>query len=342
MMKSSIATKFLCGAVLFGTGLLTGPAAAQTTTSAASAASAFNLVLMPDTQCYAQDHPEIFHAQTKWIADNASTITFVLQLGDITNRNNTPQWEVAQAAMNRLDDKVPYTFVLGNHDIGTSGSAKERTTEFFNEYFPYEKYSKRPHFGGAFEAGKMDNTWWKFNAGGKDWIIVSLEFGPRTSVLDWANKVIAQNPDSLVIINTHAYMNWDETRIGPGDKWNPHDYGLSKKASGDQATNDGEEMWTKLVSKHPNILMVVSGHILKDGTGQLISDGEAGNKVYQMLSNFQCGVQGSKNGGNGFLRILNIDPAEGKISATSYSPWLKESKTEPDQQFEFTGVDFDL
>lgn len=341
-MKSSWGAKLIGGALFTG-GILLAPAAsgAQTTATTASATD-FNLVLMPDTQCYAQDHPQIFHAQTKWIADNASTITFVLQLGDITNRNNPPQWEVARAAMNRMDGKVPYTFVLGNHDIGTSGSSKKRTTKLFNKYFPYEKYSKSPHFGGAFEPGKMDNTWWKFEAGGKKWMIVSLEFGPRNIVLDWANKVIAEHPDSLVIINTHAYMNWDETRIGPGDKWNPHDYGLGKRTKGDQAANDGEEMWTKLVSKHNNILMVVNGHILKDGTGQLISKGKAGNKVYQMLSNYQCGVKGSENGGNGFLRILNIDPAGGKISATSYSPWLDEFKTEPDQQFVFSGVDFDL
>jgi hypothetical protein len=230
---------------------------------------------------------------------------------------------------------------MGNHDIDTRGTSKKRQTRLFNYFFPYEKFSKRPDFGGAFEPGKMDNTWWKFKAGGHDWIALALEFGPRNKVLDWANKVIADHSESLVIISTHAYMNHDDTRIGPGDKWNPHDYGLGKEATGAEAVNDGEEMWDKLVDEHKNIVMVVSGHILKDGAGRLISIGKGGKKVYQMLSNYQGGVIGSKNGGNGFLRIINVDPAAGKIKVQSYSPYLNEFKTEPDQEFGYTGVDLD-
>jgi hypothetical protein len=310
------------------------------TAAAAQAAdnSPFNLLLMPDTQTYAQDHPHIFDAQTKWIADNASTITFVLHLGDITNRNNHKQWKVAQRAMNKLDGKVPYTLAVGNHDIGTSGTAKTRETDLFNEYFPFDKFSARPEFGGAFVPGKMDNVWTRFEAGGKKWIILTLEFGPRNKVLDWANKVIGDNADALVIICTHAYMNHDDTRLGPGDRWNPKDYGVAD-AQGADAVNDGDDIWEKLADEHKNVVMVVSGHILYDGAGQLVSEGENGNKVYQMLSNYQGGVIGSENGGNGFLRILNIDPAAGKISVKSYSPHLKQFKTEKDQQFEFTDVD---
>ena len=31
----------------------------------------FSLVVLPDTQIYAWKYPEIFQAQTKWIADNS-------------------------------------------------------------------------------------------------------------------------------------------------------------------------------------------------------------------------------------------------------------------------------
>ena len=301
---------------------------------------AFHLVLLPDTQMYAQDHPEIFHAQTRWVADNASTITFVLQQGDITNKNSRPQWEVAAAAFARMDGKVPYTFVPGNHDIGTSGTADVRDTTLMNEYLPHEKYSRAASFGGAFETGRMDNTWHRFEAGGLKWLILSLEFAPRNSVLEWANEVITAHPDHKIIFNTHAYMYSDDTRMAPPDNWCPQQYGLAKGAEGDDAVNDGEMIWEKLLSRHPNVLLAVSGHVLHDGTGRLVSEGQHGNKVYQMLANYQGGVKGAVDGGNGYLRILTIDPQAGTIGAKTWSPVTGEYKTEPDQEFEYKNVAF--
>src|SRR5690606_35103409 len=126
------------------------------------------------------------------------------------------------------------------------------------------------------------------------------------------------------IINTHAYMYSDETRMSPdrNHHWLPQSYGLGKDSA--DLVNNGEEMWEKLVKKHPNILMVVSGHVLNDGVGTLVSEGEHGNNVYQMLANFQGGVEGSVNGGNGFLRILTIDPKMNTIDVKTYSPYVDE------------------
>ncbi len=301
----------------------------------------FTLVLLPDTQNYSQSYPDIFSAQTRWIASRADSITFVLHQGDITNNNTDEEWQVAAQAMQLLDGKVPYTFGPGNHDMGTRGRADVRDTDGMNRYFPYETYSQQEGFGGAFEEGKMDNTWHTFSAGGHDWLILSLEFGPRNKVLDWAGSVIKEHPDHKVIINTHAYMYSDETRMSTerNHKWLPQAYGVGK-ATGEEAVNNGEQMWEKLVSQHANILMVVSGHVLNDGVGTLVSEGVHGNKVYQMLANYQSGVIGSVNGGNGFLRILTIDPAASRIEVQTYSPYIDEYKTEPDQQFVFEDVEF--
>jgi hypothetical protein len=126
-------------------------------------------------------------------------------------------------------------------------------------------------------------------------------------------------------------MYYDETRLGTGDSWNPHGYGIANEVGG---TNDGEELWTKLAKLYPNVTMVVNGHVLNDGQGRLVSTGDHGNKVYQMLSNYQM----QTNGGNGYLRLLKIDPVLGKISATSYSPYLNQYKTDAENQFEFTNV----
>ena len=170
-------------------------------------------------------------------------------------------------------------------------------------------------------------------------MVNSLEFGPRNSVLDWAGKVVQKHPDHKVIINTHAYMYSDDTRMGEGDRWLPQKYGLGKD-TGVNAVNNGEQMWDKLVSKYPNILFVFSGHVLNSGIGTLVSTGEHGNKVYQMLANFQDGVKGSNKGQTGFLRIVNIDITKRCVSVETYSPYLKEYRADKRNKFSFVDVDF--
>lgn len=292
------------------------------------------LVLLPDTQMYSERYPDIFHAQTAWIAKNADSISFVLHQGDITNHNTAEQWNVAASAMQRMDGRVPYAFCIGNHDIGTNGSADIRNTDLFNEWFPYSQYQDKPGFGGAMESGKMDNTWSVFHAAGLDWLVLSLEFGPRNRVLDWAGKVIEAHPEHQVIINTHAYMYSDDTRMSAAREhhWLPQHYGLGK-ATGDDAVNDGEAIWEKLVSQYPKVRFVFSGHVLNDGVGTLTSEGKHGNAVYQMLANYQTGVEGSEFGGSGFLRILKIDLKRQLLSVKTYSPYLNSYKTAEDQQF---------
>ena len=125
-----------------------------------------------------------------------------------------------------------------------------------------------------------------------------------------------KHPHHKVIINTHAYMYSDDTRMGEGDRWLPQKYGLGKD-TGENAVNNGEQMWDKLVSKYPNILFVFSGHVLNGGVGTLVSTGEQGNKVYQMLANFQDGVKGTNRGQTGFLRIVDIDVKKKQVKVTT-------------------------
>jgi len=303
--------------------------------------STFKLILLPDTQTYCSNYPEIFNSQAKWCAENQSDIAFVLQQGDITDNNSEPQWKVASSALFLMDGKVPYTFLPGNHDIGEGGKTLTRNTDLYNHFLPYSKYSKASNFGGAFATGKMDNTWHTFKAGGLKWLILSLEFGPRDTVLTWAASIIEKHPKHKVIINTHAYMYSDDTRMSKerGHKWLPQTYGVGKD-TGKEAVNNGEQIWDKLVKNYPNILFVFSGHVLNDGAGALVSEGVHGNKVYQMLANYQGGVEGTEKGGNGFLRILTIDTEQSTVSVKTYSPYVNQYKTDASQQFSYQDVKF--
>ncbi|SEK27893.1 metallophosphoesterase [Parapedobacter koreensis] len=306
-----------------------------------STQKAFNIAVMPDTQVYSRYYPEIFYSQTDWIYKHRDQIAFVLHEGDITTRNWDDQWQVAQKAMTKLDGQVPYVLCMGNHDIGTDGSADVRNTDKFNQYFPYDKYSRMNGFGGAYAVGEMDNTWYTFNVGGIKWLVVSLEFGPRNSVLEWANKIVSDHPKHRVILLTHAYLYNDDTHMSAErhHQWLARNYGVGKTA-GEDTVNDGQEIWDKLVKRHANMRFVFNGHVLGDGTGKLVSTGEHGNKVYQMLANYQTGVDNSENGGNGFLRLVSFDIKRKTITVKTYSPYLDAYKTEPDQEFIFDHVEF--
>ena len=294
----------------------------------------FSVVVLPDTQYEAESYPQVYNSQTQWIVDNMDTlnIVFVLHEGDITNDNGTTQWTRASAAMAILDGNVPYAASVGNHDLGPSGGATTRDTQF-NSYFPPSRFSS---LGGVYEAGHSENSYHYFTAGGIDWLVLALEFGPRAKILEWANGVIAANPHRRVIIVTHNYMYSDDTRVGTGDSWNPHTYVLCSSVSDpNEECNDGEEMWTNCVKLHENMSFVFSGHICNDGIGTLVSAGDYGNSVYQMLANYQ----NDPHGGDGWLRIVTFSPEEDKVSIKTYSPYLNQYRTGADNQFEFLNVD---
>ncbi len=297
------------------------------------------VVLLPDTQTYAEKYPEVLKAQVNWISKEAKTIDMVLQQGDLTQNNNTKEWLVIKEAFEQLDQKVPYVLALGNHDMGSVPGkfADVRNTSLYNQYFPSEKMSQLPGFGGLFAAGKMDNAYYLLKTDKVKWLILTLEFGPRNAVLDWAGSIADQYPDRTVIINTHAYMYSDSTRQGPGDNWRAQGYGVGKD-TGVNAVNDGEDIWNKLVKKHPNIRFIFSGHILNGGVGTLLSVNDHSYPVYQMLANYQEGVKGSIKGGNGWLRILDMDFKKGTLEVKTYSPYLNEYNTDPGQSFTLKGV----
>jgi hypothetical protein len=291
-------------------------------------------VLLPDTQTYAEKYPEVLDAQLNWLAKEAAGIDLVMQQGDLTQNNNEVEWGRVQRAFTQLNGKVPYVLAVGNHDMGSGPGkfADVRNTTLFNTFFPVKAMAALPAFGGVFEADKLDNAYYLLETGKHKWLVLSLEFGPRNAVLDWANQLVAQHPQRTVILNTHAYLYSDSTRQHARDYWRAQAYGVGQD-TGAAAVNDGEQIWEKLVRKHPNIRFVFSGHVLNAGVGTLVSLNEAGYPVYQMLANYQEGVQGSVRGGNGWLRILTLDFKRNRVQVKTFSPFLNAYKQEPAHTF---------
>jgi hypothetical protein len=313
---------FVAGSILYGG---CGQDASQDDTSP------FTIILMPDTQNYTDSSfgaiPQYFFDQTKWIRDAADSlnIRMVAHLGDIVqNPRERSQWSLADSAFATIDASIPYILCLGNHDItGTSNSGNEERTSLVDDFFPPSRFTGNPiydnNLGGNPEAhfmepGKSDNYYLYFSGGGMDFLIIAIEFQPRDKTLDWANEVVATHPDHRCIVVTHAYLNAESKRE------------ISYYEIGG---NGSSEIWDKFVKKHDNMFMVLCGHIL--GEAMLVSNGENGNEVYQILADYQNNYIG--NGGNGYLRIMTFYPKRKVIENKTYSPTLGTFLTRPKSEF---------
>jgi hypothetical protein len=224
----------------------------------------FSLVLLPDTQYYTAEEygatRQILTSQSQWILQhkNALNIAFVLHEGDITDGDSPPEWANAKASLSLLDGVIPYALAVGNHDGLMTAQSQ---TANFNQAFPLSQFQNLPTFGGVFESNRMDNCYHLFSAGGVDWLLFSLEFGPRDCVLDWANQVVTNYPDRRVIVLTHAHVYEDNTLYGssPGQAWLPSGYGRQ---------NNGIDVWNKFLRFHGNMAFVFCGHVLDRDTGR--------------------------------------------------------------------------
>ncbi len=295
----------------------------------------FTIAVLPDTQFYADtrlklsakwgngDLRRYFFEQTKWVRDNQErlNIAFLVHEGDLVQADAPAEWEIARDAMSVLDGKVPYCMCLGNHDMGFEkadnnygGNIGVNRSTLFNAYFPRAKFAKRQEFGGTFDPGRHDNSWYHFETSGMRFLVLSIECKPRDEVLAWANKIVGKHPDHRVIVLTHAYLNASKSRNTGG--------GIKAKG------NTGEQMWQKFVKKHQNIFMVLCGH--HAGEAFCTDTGEHGNQVHQIL----CDYQHLKNGGESWLRYMVFEPRANKISIYTYNPALNEFKNGPSSRFD--------
>lgn len=302
----------------------------------------FSIIVLPDTQTYlAYDSKNyMFEDQINWIIEKQieENIVMVLHEGDMINSFSQPgvsepEWNFFSSTMSKLDQAgIPYGVVPGNHDYGPGG----RDLEMMNHYLPLSRFQDMGTYGGCYEEGKSDNTYHRFSAGGKLWLILLLEFGPRDEVLDWASTLTATYSDHLVIMVTHGYLDEQEFRLDHGDNHSPDNgFGLSD-------VNNGVEMWEKLVSQYENFRMVLCGHTGRSSSGEAPADGGAllrsrgvhGNTVYEMMANYQYYSFSE----SGFLRILRFHINPPSVDVITYAPCF--DRYYEDSQHQFSLIPF--
>ncbi|MBA3483968.1 MAG: lamin tail domain-containing protein [Pirellulales bacterium] len=294
--------------------------------------AAWSMVIMPDIQNYTSrndSHLNILKGQTQWIKDHKDefNIQVVLQEGDITNNNTQSDWWAnAREGMSTLNGVVPYVVATGNHDYNTGQPG--RNTQY-NTYFkatdnPLVNPATGGILKGTFEPGRLENAYFAFTApDGREMLIFSLEMWPRDNVVTWA-KGVAQQPqyaDSTAVLLTHAYLNSGDGYWNAGEEAYVMDGG-----------NDGQQLWTKLVDVVGNFEMTFSGHVGGDGVGHRVDQSNAGDDVHQLLLNSQF----EANGGNGWMRVLELLEDGETVKVRTYSPHFGLQRTNVANSFEFS------
>lgn len=281
----------------------------------------FTIVMLPDTQRYSENRPDLFFSQTEWIRKNRDkeNIVFVTHVGDLVqNRSKKPsEWKTADEAMAVLDGVVPYGVAIGNHDYDSDDGVKKGLATMYLQHFnPERRFKGRPGYGGASPNGL--NSYHLLSAGGIDLIMLFLEVDAPDDALAWASSVIDRYPTHAVILNIHTYM-----------KHSGHDGGRETKREYRKDGNAGEDIWQKFVRRQPQVFMVLCGHVSRLCEYRQTSLNDAGAAVTEMLADYQ----GRENGGDGWLRLIRFVPPRREIQVRTYSPALNKFETDEDSQF---------
>ena len=241
---------------------------------------AYSFAVIGDTQWLSKYKPEKMEGIYDWIISNKDDkkIAHVMGLGDITEDWNTPnkevEWVRAQEYIFKLNGVIPYSVVRGNHD----------ETKYFNKYFATDEYISQ--FGGHFMVeGDVRNSYKEIIIGSTKYLLLTLDFGASNEMLAWANEVVLAHPDHRVIVTTHAYHGFDGGHLNYDNVMSSGNITSASDvdADGSRSYNNGQQIWEKFVSLHPNIFLVMSGHTPLEDVFVLQTEGVHGNVVNQML-----------------------------------------------------------
>ncbi|WP_309232045.1 carbohydrate-binding domain-containing protein [Micromonospora tarensis] len=287
----------------------------------------FSFAVLPDTQQEVLNSGDTrFRNRTNWLVQNRSALDlrFVTHSGDVVNWD-TPdhsQYVIARDAMRPIETAaIPYSLAIGNHDTqatGVGGSARDpahtrelvRDTTVFNQYFTAGQYRA---VKGQFEAGKVDNSYSTFAAGGAQWLVLTVELWPRVEAVNWAKNVVAANPRHNVIVVTHDYID------GNGAIEQSASYGATSP----------QYLFDNLIKQYANIRFVFSGHV--GVAANRVDTGVNGNKIYSFLQTFHSNTTNP-------VRLVEVDTAANSLRTWIYAPYTNQSFTEYDRSFTGVGV----
>ena len=255
---------------------------------------------LSDTQHYAnfkaKNLPDIYPVMTGFLRDKAAemNLVYVVHTGDLVHVNNSEEnWKVAREAMDLLEG-IPTGVLAGNHDMDPSKGGYAN----YGKYFGEKQYRKQDCYGESFEnnRGHYDLV----TICGRNYIFVYMSHDPDKKAIQFIVKSFQKHQDRVGILCLHDFITTEGT--------------LSKS---------GKQIRDQVVAKCPNVYMVLCGH--RYGLYTLVDsfdddrDGVKERTVYEIMMNYQAA---GKEGGGGYLRLMQFDEESHEIRCVNYSPYL--------------------
>lgn len=257
----------------------------------------YTIAWISDPQHYSRLFPETYYAMTSFLRDNqdALHLAYIINTGDLVDTvDSASEWDVADQAQSMIDE-IPNGVLAGNHDMGAPVGY-----ETFCARFGEKRYRDKPWYGGSFENNRGHYD--LITIGETQYLFVYMGFEPSGKAIKWAGGVFREYPDRIGVLCLHDYYTKQLTLSDDGKKW-----------------------YSRVVQKTPNLYMVLCGHKYGaycfpesfDDDG----DGKDDRTVYQLLFNYQASL---RDGGGGYLRLIQINEAAGTMHHLTYSPFLND------------------
>ncbi|MFD0744326.1 LamG-like jellyroll fold domain-containing protein [Phytohabitans flavus] len=258
----------------------------------------FALAVLPDTQyLFDEDSsdPAPLEATFRYLKQERAeaNIAFMTHLGDVTEHGSEHEIGLADQAFRLIDGKVPYSVLAGNHDI--RGGDDQRGDSAYLRAFGPQRFAGTPTFGGASPDGYNSYHW--LRAGGREWLVLALDWRISDRGITWAQGVIDAHPKLPVIVTTHDLV-WAE------DSGEAH------------LSDNGQRLWDRLIRKNDQVFLTLNGHYWPPGRTVLKND--AGHDVHAHITNYQDRYYG----GAGMIRLYHFDMVRNVIDVETFSPWF--------------------
>jgi hypothetical protein len=265
----------------------------------------FTVIVMPDTQyLFDQDriHPVPLEESFEYVLNSAErkglqddNVVFLAHLGDVTQNGLAEEYAAATKVFDLLDDeRVAYSVLAGNHDVGSGGNDQRGDSPYLDTFNP-KRFARSSTWHAASPDGY--NNAHIFRAGGREWLLLSLDWRMSTAGFAWADSVIKANPTLPVIVTTHDIVYADDSGAAYLD-----DY--------------GQQLWDGLIKDNDQIFLTLNGHYWPPGSTTMKNT--AGNDVFLHITNYQNRYYG----GAAMIRAYRFDLERGTIDVETFSPWI--------------------
>ena len=249
-----------------------------------------------------------------------------LDLGAWASRVREIEIPAAVEAYRLIDGALPFAVVPGNHDYDAQwwdeswprdltapesdlrrlGMIHIGGLDAFNKVFGVgsDFFRDRPWYVASHDGGSDSAQ--VFEAGGYRFLHIGLQMAPSDASLKWAETVIHAHHGLPTLITTHDFIDKTGARRA---------HPVVDLNALDPFDNSAQGLWDKLISRTPQIFMVLSGH--HNGQAFRTDPNHDGSAVYQILSDYQDRNQTALDAGmaadtapgvgDGWLRLMAFD-----------------------------------